>query len=236
MGLHLERKTKRMAKQSKRFKELNAKVDKNKVYQLEEAVKLVKETSNVKFDASVEIHMNLGIDPKKGDQIIRSTVTLPNGSGKEKKIAAFTSKIDEAKKAGASIAGDDDLIAKIKKTGKCDFDVAVATPDMMPKIAQIAKILGQKGLMPNPKSGTIGPNITKMIEELKKGKETFKNDDSGNVHLIVGKVSFEDAKLMENITSFMEAVKKAKPASLKGTYIKGISMSSSMGPGMKISL
>ncbi len=225
-----------MSKQSKRFKELDAKVDKNKVYQLEEAVKLVKETSNVKFDASVEIHMNLGIDPKKGDQIIRSTVTLPNGSGKEKKIAAFTSKIDEAKKAGASIAGDDDLIAKIKKTGKCDFDVAVATPDMMPKIAQIAKILGQKGLMPNPKSGTIGPNITKMIEELKKGKETFKNDDSGNVHLIVGKVSFEEAKLMENITSFVEAVKKVKPSSVKGTYIKGISISSSMGPGIKISL
>ena len=225
-----------MSKQSKRFKELDAKVDKNKVYQLEEAVKLVKETSNVKFDASVEIHMHLGIDPKKGDQIIRSTVTLPNGNGKEKKIAAFTEKIEEAKKAGASIVGNDDLIAKIKKTGKCDFDVAVATPDMMPKIAQIAKILGQKGLMPNPKSGTIGPNITKMIEELKKGKETFKNDDSGNIHLVVGKVSFDDAKLIENINRFIEVVKKIKPTSVKGTYLKGISISSSMGPGIKISL
>jgi large subunit ribosomal protein L1 len=225
-----------MGKQSKRIKEMDAKIDKNKVYSLEEAVKLVEETSTVKFDASVEVHVNLGIDPKKGDQIIRSTVTLPHGNGKEKKIAAFTSKIAEAKKAGASIAGDDDLIAKIKKTGKCDFDVAVATPDMMPKIAQIAKILGQKGLMPNPKSGTIGPNITKMIEELKKGKETFKNDDSGNVHLAVGKVSFGEAKLTENISNFIEIIKKIKPSGVKGTYIKGISISSSMGPGIKISI
>jgi large subunit ribosomal protein L1 len=225
-----------MAKKSKRIKEMDAKIDKNKVYPLEEAVKLVKETSTVKFDASVEVHICLGIDPKKGDQIIRSTVTLPNGSGKEKKIAAFTSKIDEAKKAGATIAGDDDLIAKIKKTGKCDFDVAVATPDMMPKIAQIAKILGQKGLMPNPKSGTIGPNVTKMIEELKKGKETFKNDDSGNVHLAVGKVSFDEAQLVENISSFLEVIKRIKPNGVKGTYIKGVSMSSSMGPGIKISI
>lgn len=225
-----------MAKKSKRIKELNKKIDKNKVYSLEEAVKLVKETSNVKFDSSVEIHISLGIDPKKGDQIIRSTVSLPNGNGKEKIIAAFTSKIDEAKKAGAAIAGDDDLIDKIKKTGKCDFDVAVATPDMMPKIAQIAKILGQKGLMPNPKSGTIDANVTKMIEELKKGKETFKNDDSGNVHLSVGKVSFDEAKLVENINSFIETVKKIKPSGVKGNYIKGISISSSMGPGIKISL
>jgi large subunit ribosomal protein L1 len=225
-----------MAKKSKRFKEINAKVDKNKVYSLEEAVKLVKETSTVKFDASIEVHVCLGIDPKKGDQIIRSTVTLPNGNDKEKRIAAFTSKIEEAKKAGASIAGDDDLIAKIKKTGKCDFDVAVATPEMMPKIAQIAKILGQKGLMPNPKSGTIGPNVTKMIEELKKGKETFKNDDSGNVHLAVGKVSFDEAKLIENISDFIETIKKIKPTGVKGTYIKGISISSSMGPGVKVSV
>lgn len=225
-----------MAKKSKRIKELRTKVDVNKVYPLEDAVKLVKETSNVKFDASVEVHIHLGIDPKKGDQIIRSTVTLPHGSGKERKIAAFTSKIEEAQQAGASIAGDDDLIAQIKKTGKCYFDVAVATPDMMPKIAQIAKILGQKGLMPNPKAGTIGPNITKIIEELKGGKETFKNDDSGNLHLVVGKVSFDEAKLTENIQSFMDAVKKVKPSSVKGTYIKGISMSSSMGPGIKISV
>ena len=225
-----------MVKKSKRIKELNVKVDKNKVYSLEEAVKLIKETSTVKFDASVEVHIHLGIDPKKGDQIIRSTVTLPNGNGKEKRIAAFTSKIDEAKKAGASIAGDDDLIAKIKKTGKCDFDVAVATPDMMSKIGQIAKILGQKGLMPNPKSGTIDANVTKMIEELKKGKETFKNDDSGNVHLAVGKVSFEEAKLIENINGFIEVIKKVKPTAVKGNYIKGISVSSSMGPGVKISI
>lgn len=221
---------------SKRFKKVRAEVDQNKVYALEEAVKLVKETSTVKFDASVEIHVHLGINPKKGEQIIRSIVVLPHGSGKEKKIVAFTAKADEAKKAGAIIAGDDDLIAKIKKTGKCDFDIAVATPDMMPKIAQIAKILGQKGLMPNPKSGTIGLNVTKLIEELKKGKETFKNDDSGNLHLVVGKISFDDAKIIENIQTFMGAVKKAKPSSLKGTYIKNISLSSSMGPGVKVSV
>ena len=221
---------------SKRIKQAKAKVDKNKIYPLEEAIKLIKETSTVKFDASVEIHVHLGIDTKKGDQIIRSTVSLPHGTGKEKKIAAFTEKVEEAKKAGAVLAGADDLIAKIKKTGKCDFDVAVATPDMMPKIAKIAKILGQKGLMPNPKSGTIGPNIVKIIEELKKGKETFKNDDSGNVHLLVGKVSFDDVKIIENIQTFIEAIKKAKPSSLKGTYIKSIVLSSSMGPGVKISI
>ncbi len=225
-----------MSKKSKRIKELKSKIDKDKVYQLEEAVKLVKETSTVKFDATVEVHMHLGIDPKKGDQIIRSTVTLPNGNGKKKRIAAFTTKIDEAKKAGADIVGDDDLIAQIKKTGKCDFDVAVATPEMMPKIAQIAKVLGQKGLMPNPKSGTIGPNISKIIEELKKGKETFKNDDSANVHLAVGKVSFADEKLIENINAFVNTVKKVKPSSVKGTYVKSISISSSMGPGLKISM
>lgn len=223
-----------MTKKSKRIKELLSKVDKNKIYPLEEAIKLVKETSNVKFDASVEVHVNLGIDTKKGDQIVRSMVVLPHGNGKEKKIAAFTEKKDEAQKAGASVVGSDDLIAKIKKTKKCDFDVAVATPEMMPKIAQIAKILGQKGLMPNPKSGTIGPDIAKMIKDLKGGKETFKNDDSGNVHLCVGKVSFDDAKLVENIQEFIEAVKKAKPSSLKGTYIKSISLASSMGPGVKV--
>ncbi len=225
-----------MSKKSKRIKELRKKVDKDKIYSIEEGVKLIKETSNVKFDASIEIHVNLGIDTKKGDQIVRSMVILPHGNGKEKTIAAFTERKDEAKKAGAVLAGADDLIAKIKKTKKCNFDVAVATPEMMPKIAQIAKILGQKGLMPNPKSGTIGPDIAKIIEELKGGKETFKNDDSGNVHLCIGKVSFDDKKLIENIQEFMEAVKKAKPSSLKSTYIKSISLASSMGPGVKVSV
>lgn len=218
------------------MKDLKEKVDRNKVYGVEEAVKLVKETSTVKFDASVEVHIGLGIDPKKGDQIIRSSVALPHGSGKTKRIIAFTTKVDEAKKAGADIIGDEDYIAKIKKESKCDFDVAVATPEMMPKLAEIAKILGQKGLMPNPKSGTIGPDVAKMVEELKKGKQSFKNDDSGNVHVSVGKVSFDDKKLIENIQAFVETVKKIKPVSVKGTYIKGISISSSMGPGVKISI
>ncbi|MDD3284727.1 MAG: 50S ribosomal protein L1 [Patescibacteria group bacterium] len=225
-----------MSNQSKRMKALKEKVDRNKVYGLEEAVQLIKETSTVKFDASVEVHIGLGIDPKKGDQIIRSSVVLPNGNGKIKRIIAFTTKLDEAKKAGADIIGDEDYISKIKKEGKCDFDVAVATPEMMPKLAEIAKILGQKGLMPNPKSGTIGPDVTKMIEELKKGKESFKNDDSGNVHVAVGKISFEDKKIIENIQAFVETVKKIKPVSIKGTYIKNIYISSSMGPGIKVSM
>ncbi|MCD4704617.1 50S ribosomal protein L1 [bacterium] len=225
-----------MGKKSKRIKELREKIDRDKIYPLEEAVTLIKEISNVKFDASVEVHVNLGIDPKKGDQIIRSSVMLPHGNGKVKKIIAFTTKVEEAKKAGADIIGDEDYIKELKKTSKCDFDVAVATPEMMPKIASIAKILGQKGLMPNPKSGTIGPNVVKMIEELKKGKEAYKNDDSGNLHLAIGKISFDDQKLIENITEFINSVRKVKPSSLKSTYVKSITVSSSMGPGIKISV
>ncbi len=225
-----------MAKLSKRMKAVREKVDSKKVYSLEEAVKILKETSSVKFDSSVEVHVALGIDPKKGDQIVRSTVVLPHGNGKTKRVAAFTTHTKEAKEAGADIIGDEEFMAEIKKTGKCDFDVAVATPEIMPKLAVIAKILGQKGLMPNPKSGTISPDVKKMIEEIKKGKETFKNDDSANVHLSVGKVSFDEAKIIENINTFVDSVKKAKPAGYKGTYIRTIAISSTMGPGLKVSV
>lgn len=212
-------------------------VDKNKVYNWDEAVKLAKETSGVKFDASVEVHANLGIDPKKGEQQIRATVTLPHGTGKSKKVAAFVApeKEKEAKEAGADFVYGEEEIKKIKDTGKIDFEVAVTTPDMMPKLAAVAKVLGPKGLMPNPKTETVGPNIKKLIEELKKGKMTFKNDDTGNVHVSVGKVSFTEAQLKENLAAFLEALKKIKPSTSKGAYIKNLVLTTSMGPAIRIS-
>ncbi|KKW17585.1 MAG: 50S ribosomal protein L1 [Candidatus Magasanikbacteria bacterium GW2011_GWA2_50_22] len=222
---------------SKRMAALAAKVDKKKVYAIDEAVKLLKETSGVKFDASVEIHANLGIDPKKGEQQIRATATLPHGTGKNKKLAAFVApeKEKEAKDAGADVVYGEEDIKKIKDTGKIDFEIAVTTPDMMPKLAAIAKVLGPKGLMPNPKTETVSPNLKKMIEELKKGKITFKNDDTSNIHQIVGKASFSEAQLKENITAFLEALKKAKPSTAKGTYIKSLSVCTTMGPAIRLS-
>lgn len=214
-----------------------AKVEKNKVYSLDEAVKLIKETSGVKFDAAVEVQANLGIDPKKGEQQIRATVVMPHGTGKSKIIAAFVSpeKEKEAKEAGADFVFGEEEMKKIKDTGKFDFEIAVTTPDMMPKMAAVAKVLGPKGLMPNPKTETVSPNLTKMIGELKKGKITFKNDDTSNVHVRVGKVSFSEAQLKDNIAAFVEALKKAKPATAKGTYINTLVVKSAMGPAIKIS-
>lgn len=226
-----------MAKLNKRMAAIKAKVDKNKVYSLEEAIKLVKETSGVKFDASVEIHANLGIDPKKGDQQIRSTVVLPHGIGKTKKVAVFVAsdKEKEAKESGADVIYMEEDIKRLKDTGKIDFEIAVTTPDMMPKLAVVAKVLGPKGLMPNPKTETVGPNIKKMVEELKKGKVTFKNDDTANVHQSVGKVSFSEEQLKENISAFVEALKKSKPTSSKGTYLKNLVLCSTMGPAIRLS-
>lgn len=213
-------------------------IDKTQTYELPEAIKLTKENSKVKFDASVEIHLRTGIDPKKGDQQIRSTVALPHGTGKTKTVAAFVGDNDkaEAKDAGADFVYDEQDIEKIAKSGKVEFDVAVSTPEMMPKLAKAAKVLGPKGLMPNPKSGTVTQKVGETIGALKKGTIAFKNDDTANVHAVVGKVSFEDNKLQENIEAFIEAVKKAKPASAKGIYIKSATLSSSMGPGIKIAL
>ena len=222
----------------KRIEDLKTMVDKTKVYTLDEAIALAKETSTVKFDASVEIHARLGIDPKKGDQQIRATVVLPHGTGKTKRIAAFVGPNDEqtAKDAGADIVCGEEEIADIKNTGKVDFDVAVATPEMMPKLAVAARVLGPKGLMPNPKIGTVGPNVKQMIGDLKKGKTAFKNDDTANVHQLVGKVSFDDVKLKENIETFLETLKKIKPPATKGVYIKSLFLSTSMGPSIKIQL
>ena len=212
--------------------------DKNKSYAISEAVELVKKNSKTKFDASVEVHFRLGIDPKKGDQQIRGAVSLPNGTGKEVKVAAFVSPANEkvCKEAGADLVGGEELIDKIKKTEKTDFQVAVAEIDMMKNLAQIAKILGTRGLMPSPKNDTVTNNPAKAVMELKKGKISFKNDDTANLHAVIGKVSFEDQKLVENFQAFLETVKKAKPSATKGLYIKNVSLSSSMGPGIKVSL
>lgn len=225
-------------KVSKRLKEAKAKIETEKVYDLTEAIALIKETSKVKFDASVEVHVNLGVDPKKSDQIVRDSVILPHGTGKTVKVAAFvpSDQIKAATAAGADLAGDNELVEEIKKTGKCDFDVAVTTPVFMKSLAVIARILGQKGLMPNPKTGTIGEDVAKMIGELKKGKVSYKNDDTSNVHLTIGKVSFSDEALAENFKAFLESLKKNKPSSTKGTYIKSLTMASSMGPGVKVSV
>jgi len=223
---------------SKRMKALAAKIDKNKLYPLDEAIALVKDTSNVKFDASVEAHICLGIDTKKSDQHIRTTANLPHGTGKTKKVAAFVGTNDEkaAKEAGADFVYSEEDIKKIKDTGKVEFDVAVSTPEMMPKLAVAAKILGPKGLMPNPKTDTVGKDVKKMITELKKGKASFKNDDAGIVHQAIGKVSFANTQIQENYTAFMDAIKKAKPQTAKGIYIKSVFLTSSMGPSVKVAL
>jgi len=223
---------------SKRYQELAKKIDKDKAYPITEAIKLVKEATKTKFDGSVELHVRLGTDPKKSEQQVRGAITLPHGTGKTKKIAAIVSpdKEKEAKEAEADIVGGEDLIEEIKKTSKVEAEIILATPDMMPKLAVIAKILGPKGLMPSPKNDTITTNLKKTIDELKKGKVNFKTDDTGNVHQIIGKVSFETKQLLENYQTFISALKKAKPSSAKGTYIENISLSSSMGPGIKVEI
>lgn len=220
---------------SKRYKAAAAKIEKGKIYSIEEAVTVLKE-SPVKFDAAVEVHMRLGIDPKKGEQMVRGTVVLPHGSGKTRRVAAFVSpeKETEAKEAGADVVGTPEVIEAIKSTGKFDFDIAVATPDMMKKLAPIAKILGQAGLMPNPKTETVGPNFKKMIQDLKAGKVAYKNDDTANIHQIVGRLSFTPEQLKENIQTFIDAVKKSKPTDTKGTYLKSVTLTTTMGPGISI--
>jgi large subunit ribosomal protein L1 len=221
---------------SKRFKEMKSKVEVKKLYTPADAIELAKSTSTTKFIGSVEVHVNLGIDVKKSDQQIRATLTFPNSIGKTKRVAAFVPELKqkEAKEAGADMVGAEEMIDEIARTNKINFDVAVATPDMMPKLAKVAKILGPKGLMPNPKTDTVGPNIVKIIEELKKGKVAFKNDATGNIHQVIGKTSLEVDQLVQNFTVLMEALKKNKPASSKGVYLKSITIATTMGPGIKI--
>ena len=225
-------------KKSKRHVANLEKVEKNKLYTIEDAVKLVKETSNSKFDATVEVAMNLNLDVKKADQQLRGAVVLPHGTGKSKKILVLTKGegAKAAKELGADYVGDVDMITKIEKENWFDFDVIIATPDMMPMLGKIGKLLGPKGLMPNPKTGTVTNDIAKAVEETKKGKVNYRTDSFGNVHGIVGKVSFDDDKLVENLKAFVEAIMKVKPSTVKGTYVKNISISSTMGPGVKLDL
>ncbi|OGG87196.1 50S ribosomal protein L1 [Candidatus Kuenenbacteria bacterium RIFCSPHIGHO2_02_FULL_39_13] len=222
---------------SKKYKEMAAKIDKAKSYSIDEAIKLVKETSQTKFDASFEVHIHLGIDTKKGEQAVRGSVALPHGTGKSKRIAVFSENEKAAKEAGADVVGNVNLIKDIKSSGKVDFDLAIATPTMMKKLAGAAKILGPKGLMPSPKAGTVVDDkaMPKAIEEIKKGKVNFKNDDTGNIHQMIGKISWDDKKLSENCGAFVEAVKKAKPAAAKGIFIKGVFLTRTMGPAVRVS-
>lgn len=219
----------------KKYRAALEKLEAGKLYSLEEAVSLAQETSTTKFDSSVEIHMNLNIDPTKADQILRATVTLPHGTGKKVRVVAFVdeSKASKALAAGALKAGSDDLIAEIEK-GWLDFDVAVAEPEQMKKIGKIARTLGQQGLMPNPKAGTIGPDVEKMIQELQKGKMEFRNDKTGNLHNIVGKVSFDTTHLKENVEAYIQAILNHRPSGVKGNFIKSITLTTSMGPGIHL--
>jgi large subunit ribosomal protein L1 len=222
--------------QSKRYLEAKKLVDKSKKYPPNEAIELAKKTATTKFVGSLEVHVRLGIDPKKTDQTVRSTLVLPHSTGKTKKIIAFVSadKEKDAKEAGADIVGGEELINEIIQSNKINFEVAVATPDMMPKLAKLAKILGPKGLMPNPKTETVGPNVKKMVEELKKGKIAFKNDAAGIIHQAIGKTSLEANQLLENFNSLMDAIRKNKPASAKGAYFKKITVTTTMGPGVSV--
>ncbi|MBU0722130.1 50S ribosomal protein L1 [Patescibacteria group bacterium] len=223
---------------SKKIEKKQVDFDKTKAYSITEAVELTKKLSKTKFDASVEVHFRLGIDTKKGEQQVRLAVSLPNGTGKTVKVAAFVTpaKEEEVRQAGADYVGGEALINEIKKTEKTDFQVAVAEPAMMKNLGLIAKILGTRGLMPSPKSETVTPNPAKTVAELKKGKISLKNDDTGNVHVAIGKVCFETIKLTQNFETLLEAIRKAKPATSKGTYIKKVYISSTMGPGIKLAL
>lgn len=221
---------------SKRVRANNEAVDSTKTYTLEEAIALAKKTGNTKFVGSVEVHVRVNIDPKKTDQAVRGSVSLPNGTGKTKRVAAFVTdaKAKEASDAGAVLVGGEDLIKQIKETEKTDFDVAIAEPAMMPKLAVIAKVLGTRGLMPNPKTGTVSENVAGMIKEIAGGRVSFKNDDSANIHQIIGKADFDDAKLLENAKAFIDAVHAAKPAAVKGQLVSSISMNVTMGPGIQV--
>ena len=223
-------------KKSKKYVEASKKVEKNKLYTKEDAIKLVKETATTKFDSTVEVAIKLNLDTKKADQQLRGSLVLPNGTGKTKKVLVIAKgeAAQKAKDAGADYVGDMDMINKIQNENWFDFDVIVATPDMMASLGRIGRILGPKGLMPNPKTGTVTMNTEKAVEDIKKGMITYKTDSYGNVHSIIGKVSFDDAKLLENLVYVVNTIVKAKPQTVKGNYIENISISSTMGPGIKL--
>ena len=225
-------------KKSKRFTEAVSKVTKNATYSVEDACKLVKETANLKFDSTIEIAMNMNLDTKKADQQLRGAIVLPNGTGKTQTVLVLAKgdAAKAAKEAGADYVGDMDMIEKIDKENWFDFDVIIATPDMMPSLGNIGKVLGPKGLMPNPKTGTVTMDTAKAVNDTKLGKVNYRTDSFGNIHGIIGKASFDAAKLVENLNAFVGAIMKIKPATVKGKYINSITISSTMGPGIKLDL
>jgi large subunit ribosomal protein L1 len=226
-----------MAKHGKKYLAAAAKIDQEKLYTPKEAVSLAKDTSTVKFDATVEVHMRLGVDPRHADQQVRDVVVLPHGLGKTVRVLVFVQGdgVQLARDAGADVIADDEVITKIQG-GWTDFDVAIATPDMMGKVGRLGRILGPRGLMPNPKAGTVVPpeDLPRVINESKAGRVEFRVDKTSNLHIPVGKVSFDQKKLYENLAALMEAVKKARPSASKGTYIKRVTLTTTMGPGIKV--
>lgn len=223
-------------KKGKKYVEALNKIEKGKAYSKAEAIKLVKETKTAKFDESVEVAMRLNLDTKKADQQLRGAVVLPNGTGKTKKVLVITKGegATKAKEAGADYVGDVDMIEKIEKENWFDFDTLIATPDMMPALGKIGRVLGPKGLMPNPKTGTVTTDVVKAVEDVKKGRVEYRTDSYGNVAACIGKVSFDEAKLQENLDAFVSLIIKSKPSAVKGDYVKNITISTTMGPGIKI--
>jgi len=225
-----------MRKFGKKYVEASKKVEKNILYSATDAVKLVKETNVTKFDSTIDIAIKLNVDPKKADQMLRGSLVLPNGSGKSKKILVLAKgeQAKVAKELGADYVGDKDLIDKIKTENWFDFDIIVATPEMMPEVGKIGNILGPRGLMPNPKTGTVTPKVDTVINDIKKGMVEYRTDSYGNIHTIIGKASFTETALLENLKYVVSTISKSKPTSVKGTFVQGISISSTMGPGIKV--
>ena len=224
-----------MKKHGKKYLEAAKLIDKDKVYSIEEGVALAKKSSITKFDSSVGISFKLNVNPAKADQLIRGTIVLPNGTGRSKTVLALTKgKQDEAKAAGAEFVGGDELVEKIEKENWFDYDVIVCTPDMMGSLGKLGRVLGPKGLMPNPKTGTVSPNIGDAVNEIKKGKIAYRVDKDGNLNVNVGKISFDDDKLAANIKAMIDVIVKSRPSTVKGTYIQNVVISSTMGPGIKI--
>ncbi|MEK3888985.1 50S ribosomal protein L1 [Bacillus sp. FSL K6-3431] len=224
-----------MAKKGKKYTEALKLVDRSKAYSVEEAIELVKKTDYTKFDATVEVAVRLGVDPKKADQQIRGAVVLPNGTGKTQRVLVFAKgeKLKEAEAAGADYVGDAEYINKINQ-GWFEFDVIVATPDMMGEVGKLGRTLGPKGLMPNPKTGTVTFDVTKAVNEIKAGKVEYRLDKAGIIHVPIGKVSFDESKLVENFSVILDTLNKAKPSAAKGTYMKNVTVTSTMGPGVKV--
>lgn len=225
-----------MKKLSKKYKESLSLIEKGKKYTIEEACDLVKKTAKAKFDQSVDVSFKLNIDPKQADQQLRGTISLPHGNGKTSKVLAITDKVEEAKKAGADYVGQQDMLDKITKENWFDFDVIVATPNMMGLLGKMGKVLGPKGLMPNPKTGTVSPNIGQAVKEIKDGKISYRNDKDGNLAVNFGKSSFTEKKLVDNLKTVIETVNKIKPSAVKGTYILSCTISSTYGPAIKLAI